>query len=172
MKKKIFILSVIIFLLFPLPTNANPLLQMYFDSLPNNVKTYVLRSNVSINMVDSIDYYIPNGEVNAITYLYPYNAVIDIKNGCEEYLTHEIGHTIDYYNNNLWFWSGTDNFKYIYLVERYNNTLFFYGNGTDNEHEYFAEAFNQYLYNPTNLKKYNPLTYDYIKNVVNILQWL
>ena len=170
MKKKIFLLSVLAFLIFPIPTRANELLQMYFDNLPNNVKTYVLRSNVSINMVDSIDYYISNGEVNAITYFYPSNAVINIKNGREEYLTHEIGHSIDYYNNNLWFWSGTDNFKYIYLAERYNNPLFFYGNGTDNEHEYFAEAFNQYLYNPTNLKKYNPLTYDYIKNVVNILQ--
>ena len=110
MKKRVCILSVLIFLLFPITTKANELLQMYFDSLPNNVKTYVLRSNVSINMVDSIDYYIPNGEVNAITYFYPSNAIIDIKNGCEEYLTHEIGHSIDYYNNNLWFWSGTDNF--------------------------------------------------------------
>lgn len=169
MKKKIFLLSVLVFLLFPVSTKANELLQMYFNNLPNNVKTYVLRSKVSINMVDSIDYYVPNGEVNAITYFYPSNAIINIKNGREEYLTHEIGHLIDYYNN-IWFWSSTDNFKYIYLAERYNNTLFFYGNGTDNEHEYFAEAFNQYLYNPTNLKKYNPLTYDYIKNVVNILQ--
>lgn len=169
MKKRIFILSILVFLLFPINVKAHTL-QMYFDSLPNNVKTYVLRSNTQVNLVNTIDYYVPQGEVNAVTYFYPSNAVIYIKNGREEYLTHEIGHAIDYYNNNLWYWSGTDSFKYIYALERYNNTLFFYGNGTDNEHEYFAESFKQYLYAPKELKRYNPMTYDYIQAVVGIIK--
>lgn len=167
--KRIAIATVILSLLMPIKVQANSM-QVYFDSLPNNVKSYVLRSNVQINMVDSIDYYVPSGEVNAITYFYPSNAVINIKNGREEYLTHEIGHAIDYYNNKLWYWSGTDGFKYIFLTERYNNTLFFYGNGTENEHEYFAEAFKQYLYEPVKLKAYNPMTYDYMNAVVGIVK--
>ena len=172
----IMLLTFLSLFIFPMTVKAevNNNMVMYYSILPENVRTFVGTKNVSFNSVDTINYYSAMGDVTGLT---TFNMTgdlvtgmnIDIKKGREDCLIHEIGHVIDTAGGKLYSLSSTPLFTQIYVAERYKNTQYFYTNGTDNAQEYFAESFNQYITNPKNMKKYNPLTYKYIDKIVRCL---
>lgn len=167
------LLTLLSLFVFPITVKAevNNNLIMYYSILPENVRAFIGTKNVSFNSVDTIYYYPAMENVTGLT-TFNMNGdlvtgmTVQIKKGREDCLIHEIGHVIDTAGGTLYSLSSTPAFTQIYAAERYKNTQYFYTNGTDNAHEYFAESFNQYITNPDTMKKYNPLTYKYIRNIV------
>jgi hypothetical protein len=84
---------------------------------------------------------------------------------CPSALLHEFGHWFDYTKNWL---SGSDESLEVYHAEKGS----FAANIDREQHyistpaEYFAESFARYLENPDTLKKYCPVTHDYISNLI------
>lgn len=89
---------------------------------------------------------------------------ISRKSNFIEYATvHEIGHYFDFKNN--WI-SVSKEFINIYNAEKEDLKTFSYDEHyKSNSKEFFATSFKEYLKNPKRLKKYTPLTYQYMNNL-------
>lgn len=78
-------------------------------------------------------------------------------------LIHEVGHAIDYHYNCI-----AGDFYSIYK-EEYNNYPGMSEHCKSCATEYWAESFYLYYKNNSNLKKYCPRTYEYVKNIINTI---
>lgn len=72
-------------------------------------------------------------------------------------MIHEIGHVIDL----KYKYSSTEEFKQLYE----ENKIGYYDLGIHNTNEFFCEALSLYYINPSELKNYNIVVYQYIKSI-------
>jgi len=176
MKKLITILiSILVGVAIPLPIMANQdSLQNNWNTIPKNVQNLVISRNTEIRCDEILTYQlqarIDGGNPNMSAYCVQrksngvvYLNAIHICDGYETYLSHEIGHILSTYNNDLYYWSKTPQFIEIWQKERgFFNTPYL-----DNDNiEYFAECFRWYCLIPSALEDKAPETYKYINGVV------
>lgn len=144
---------------------------IYYLSLqPQNVQRNLVKQNTRFHVVDSLSWESPDLQE---TWAYTTMNVTDkvesidvyIKAGYETALTHEVGHCVSNYAQIPYFWCNQPIYDQIWMAERYNNVMM--AQGFDNKIEYFACAYDLYIRFPQMLKRSNPLTYNYIKTVLN-----
>ena len=140
---------------------------------PSNVQWDLVQKNTNIQVVDKLDWESPDLYE---TYGYTTMKVIPgtmmvsgidvrIKKGYESALTHEVGHCLSNYKNNLYWWCKQPIFEQIWIAERNNCILTF--QGRDNILEYFACSYDAYIRYPQIFKNQCPMTYNYIQVVLN-----
>jgi len=153
----------------PVRAEINYNLLYHWQYQPNNVKMNLVNQNTSIRVVDDIRYDDPTlFDVYGLTtmYLYPnstYVTHIDVQmeQGHEDSLTHEVGHCISNANHSLYWWCFRPEFVQIWLSER-DCAYALMAHGHDDIREYFADAYDLYLRFPQILKKLCPMTYNYM----------
>lgn len=150
-------------------TNSN--IAFYLAMQPANVQAHIAKQGVNISVVNELPW---TSSDLAITYAYTTmhgtqdvitGIDIVIKSGYESALTHEVGHCISNLGNIRYYYATTPEFQAICAAEC-RNSLYVSSQGWDNPIEYFACAYDAYINFPQALKKYHPLTYNYIQAVV------
>lgn len=155
----------------PVRAEITPQLLQEWSRQPNNVQWNVYNQNTSIEVVNELPWVSPNlydtyayttlnveqGNVKSIN--------IFIKRNYEYTLTHEIGHALSDYAKTPYWWCYQPIFISIWENERYNNVLMI--QGINDIREYFACAYDLYIRYPQILKQANPMTYNYIVNVLH-----
>lgn len=158
----------------------NPAAVQYYSMLPANVIDSLNRRNCNIlvntdalcagwvkcgNTSYDISqvaglYYAETNEARALL-----NQAIYIRNGHEESIIHEVGHSLEDYNNIFEYWTNTPAWNSIYVAEAGAATAIGISYSPDKS-EYFAEGFRMYVFNPSALLSTCPLTYQFIQAVV------
>jgi len=136
---------------------------------PNNVKQNLVTQNTNIRVVNDIPFTDPTlYDVYGLTtmYLYPNSTYVthidvQVEQGHEDSLTHEVGHCISNANHSLYWWCFRPEFVQIWLAER-DCAYALMAHGHDDIREYFADAYQLYLLYPPILKKLCPMTYNYM----------
>lgn len=177
MKKIILIISFImgLILLTPLQTKADINYNLIYNwqYQPQNVKNNLVTQNTNIRVVDDIRYDDPTlYDVYGLTtmYLYPNSTYVthidvQVEQGHEDSLTHEVGHCISNANHSLYWWCFRPEFIQIWLAER-DCAYALMAHGHDDIREYFADAYDLYIRFPQILKKLCPMTYNYMTVVL------
>lgn len=160
----------------PVHADAYDDIDRYNSMLDTNVMEYINNNLSSVTIKEKVtcDGYDDNVVVGGVTTSYTdtnnivhYNTIELSHTGINTYL-HEVGHVIDNSNNGIYrYYSTTEEFETIYMVEWFNNPLYCQcANYNLNSSEYFAESIRQYYLHSTTLKKLNPLTYNYIDTLL------
>jgi len=140
---------------------------------PSNVQQNLVMQNTNIRVVDDFHYFDPTlADVYGLTTMQviPSTGIVasvdvQIKQGCEFALTHEVGHCISNCNHSVYWWCYRPEFIQIWLAER-DRCVLIAGQGRDDIREYFACAYDCYIRFPQILKICCPSTYNYIKVVL------
>lgn len=154
------------------PSTADYGIDYYLKEQPKNVRNFLAKQNVDIQVVDELEWQSPDA---LATFAYTMVDFTDdrktitgikvrLKRGYTEALPHEIGHVISCYNNIAFYWANTPEFEQIWQLESHNSMLI--ANGWADSDEYFAEAYKFYVESPEWLKEHHPMTYEYVKAVV------
>ena len=169
------ILTVAFMLLFTTTAKADINYDLLYNwsYQPNNVQWDLVGKNTNIQVVDKLDWESPDlYETYGYTTMkvIPGSTIVSgidvrIKKGYESSLTHEVGHCLSNYKNNLYWWCYRPEFITIWQQERMNCPLLV-GQGLTDIREYFACAYDAYIRYPQILKKTCPMTYNYIQVVL------
>lgn len=146
----------------------------YWSLVPDFVKSEFKADNSKLIVTDEhLGYRFYNDselKVLGVTSFYP------SRNNCELYissdinslyaLVHEMGHYVD---GKMEFISKSSDFQDIWNNEKSFISIFHSTNieNVSTTSEYFAESFNLFLTKPEDLNRYCPLTYNYIKKVLD-----
>lgn len=101
-----------------------------------------------------------------------YSDHIYINSEFEDYsiIVHELGHAVDFYNylTQDMYLHMKDDFMEIFYKERdeFYHDLYYV---RESPCEYFAETFSEFIHNPWKLRKFTPLSYEYMKNLFDSL---
>lgn len=166
-----FTLACILLLTVQARAEITPQLLQEWSRQPNNVQWNVFYQNTFIEVVNELPWVSPSlydtyayttmnveqGNVKTINMV--------IKKNYEFALTHEVGHCVSNYAHIPYWWCYQPVFTVIWQNERYNNALM--TQGIDDIREYFACAYDLYIRYPQILKQANPMTYNYIVNVLH-----
>ena len=159
----------------PCKAEITPQLLTEWGRQPSNVKLDLYYQRTNIQVVDKLPWESPNLYATyAYTKMktipntqYVYGIDMYIKTGEESSLTHEVGHCISNYQGIPYYWCNTPTFDAIWQAERANNIMMY--QGRDNKIEYFACAYDMYIRFNHVLRQSNPMTYEYIKNVLKYI---
>ena len=157
----------------PVKAEINYNLLYNWSFQPSNVQMDLVQKHTDIQVVDQLDWTSPDlADTYAYTSMYRIpntNKVshieVRIQKGLETTLSHEVGHCLSNYKDNLYWWCYQPIFEQIWMLERYNNTMM--AQGWNDVREYFACAYDLYIRYPELLKRTCPMTYNYITVVLN-----
>lgn len=159
----------------------------YWDMVPKYVKDYVIQvgSYVSLDPngnataghagMTTCTYYSSTGKIASI----PIAHIMATTEGKVKLAAiHEIGHVIDVMlgqtggtpspTYGTFFMSSNPDFVEIFNAEVVKSGYGYWGVGNSNE--YFAESFRYYFESPERLKKNTPRTYEYVSNILVLVQ--
>lgn len=143
-----------------------------YESLPESVK-YIIENN-------DYDIYLVSGLDSAGVFVNELNLIMYDEHQFMFCFYHEIGHLLDFYLNRI---SSSSSFIEIFNIEKDNlykksktrKKIFFGENQFDHfvstPVEFFAECFQRYMVNDEDFKNECPLSYEYIDNLINNLEY-
>ncbi|NMA95328.1 MAG: hypothetical protein GX974_04740 [Clostridiales bacterium] len=157
--------------------NKYDLEKRHVAMLPMNIINFIKEHNLKIYLNDDdlgYIYDIKTGEktdAKAIGTYYGHNntILIDSKMYNQMVVLHEVGHSIDYVLSKGSWLSTKRDFVNIYRQEKdklYKDSEYY----RREPQEYFAEAFSDYIKEPYKVKHIAPLTYEYMRNLIESIE--